>query len=373
LKKNRIAIIELETHAFLLDQWYALLIEMESTAFHFFVHPKISEKITGIPKDLVTLVNNPSDVNIYIESYDTIIINTFHRNFKQYAPIFVTKPVLCLIHNLNFSLLFSSINFKNFLIEKHSFKYYLKLYFLEKIATHRKNILHASNYGVLSENIFQELKTKNASIAQKTTVVSLYYAPKISIEFANTIQIVMPGNVSEKRKDLALVFDVLPKLNPKTKLHFIFLGKPENTSILNKLENLKASCSSNVSVTYYKGFIPWEEYQSVITKSHLLFCPIKVNTSFYWVNEVYGKTKLSGSEIDCIQNGKVAIFPSTYPKMDWHNLYYKNELDLLQMLNSLTFDSLQLEYKALQPYLENYSFEKIKTKLENYLLTLASK
>jgi glycosyltransferase involved in cell wall biosynthesis len=373
LKKKKIAIIELETHAFLLEQWFSLLNEMDSIDFHFFVHQKIKEKLTLIPESLITIVNEPNEINIYLDSYDAVIVNTLHRKFDQYQYIFNKKPVLCLIHNLNFSLLFKTKNWMNLILEKQSFLYYLKLYFIQKIAQRRKHILKASNYGVLSENIFQEIKSKNQSIAFKTSVISLYYSTKKSFISSDVINIVIPGNVSSKRKDIDLVFAVLPKLTPESRLHFIFLGKPDSSSILKKLEKLKQECNNNVTISYYTSYILWEEYSQVIAKSHLLLCPMRHKTSFYWVNEIYGKTKLSGSETDCIYNSKIGIFPNTYPKMNWHNLYYKNDVDLQSLLNSITFENLKLEYQKLNPFLEEYTFEKVKNELENQLLKLATK
>lgn len=99
-------------------------------------------------------------------------------------------------------------------------------------------------------------------------------------------------------------------------------------------------------------------------------CPIKEETSFYWVDEFYGKTKVSGSEADCIYNGKIGIFPTTYPKMDWHNLYYKSASHLTSILNQLEINPLREEYQKLQPYLNKYTFEKVKNQLEEQLLNL---
>jgi glycosyltransferase involved in cell wall biosynthesis len=373
LKKKKICIIELETHSALLEQWFLLLVEMQLIDFHFFVHQKVSDKLTTIPETFITVVNNATEINSQIDKFDAVIVNTFHRNFEQYSCIFRKIPSLILIHNLNFSLFFNTINLKNILLEKERFVYYLKLYFLEKISSSRKHILDASNYGVLSQSVLETIQSKNNYLVKNTEVVSLNYYKKSSFKTYEIINIVMPGNVSNKRKDVDLILEVLPKLKPESKLHFIFLGKPESESILHKIENLKTQCSDKVSITYYSRFIPWEEYSEVIAKAHLLLCPIRSKTSFYWVNEIYGETKVSGAEADCIHNSKIGIFPSKYPKMNWHNLYYKNNVDLQSILNLLTLENLKLEYQKLNPFLEDYTFEKVKNKLENQLIMLASK
>ena len=197
------------------------------------------------------------------------------------------------------------------------------------------------------------------------------YCHSHSFVQSEVINIVMPGNVSNKRKDVAMLLAVLPKLKPKSRLHFTFLGKPENDKVLRQLEWLKHVCDANVTITHFYRFIPWEEYSAVIAKAHMLLCPVKSQTSFYWVSEFYGKTKVSGSEADCIYKGKIGLFPTSYPKMDWHNLYYDNETEFASILNNLSEAQLLSEYAKLQPYLKQYAFESVKTNLENQLLALA--
>jgi len=167
-----------------------------------------------------------------------------------------------------------------------------------------------------------------------------------------------------------LLFKILPKLNPESKIHFTFLGKPENDLVLQQLESLKTKCHSNISITHFHQFIPWEEYSKVIAKAHLLLCPIKSKTSFYWVDEYYGSTKVSGAEADCVYNGKIGIFPNSYPKMDWHNWYYENGTDLIAFLQKLNIETLKKEYQKLQPFTEKVTFDKVKNELEKQLLDL---
>lgn len=359
----------METHSALLEQWYLLLKEMTAVDFQFFVHEKVRTKLSAIPENKITVVKTVSEINV--DDFDGVVINTFHRNFEQYSKVFQQKPTLCLVHNLNFSLFFKSIDWHNFWADKEQFVYYLKLYFLEKVSIKRKSILQTTRFGVLSQSLLDEVNSK-PDFAGKTELVSMNYCHSHSFPVSEVIDIVMPGNVSNKRKDVAMLLSVLPKLKPKSRLHFTFLGKPENDTVLQQLEHLKHVCHANVTITHYYRFIPWEEYSEVIAKAHLLLCPVKSKTSFYWVNEFYGKTKVSGSEADCIYNGKIGLFPISYPKMDWHNLYYENNHELLSLLNNLSIPQLQSEYKKLESYLKDYAFLTVKTRLELQLLQLIS-
>lgn len=368
MEKKRFAFIEMETHSALLEQWYLLLKEMNQIEFEFFVHEKVLRKLSSIPKEKITVVHSVSQLDF--NGFDGVVVNTLHRNFEQYSKIFQEKPTLCLVHNLNFSLFIKSVNRHNFWADKERFVYYLKLYVLEKVGQQRKTILKATRFGVLSKSLLEEVKN-NSDFADKTELVAMNYCHSHSFPTSEVINIVMPGNVSNKRKDVKMLLAVLPKLKPKSRLHFTFLGKPENDTVLQQLEHLKHVCDANVTITHYYRFIPWEEYSEVIAKAHLLLCPVKSKTSFYWVDEFYGKTKVSGSEADCIYNGKIGLFPTSYPKMDWHNLYYENADELTDILNHLTLEQLSAEYEKLQPYLAQYTFESVKNNLENQLLALA--
>lgn len=372
MNNKKIAIIELETHSALLEQWYLLLAEMISVDFHFFVHQKVMDKLTTIPVKYITLIENVSEIETQINTFDAVIVDTLHRNFEQYNLIFSQKPTLTLVHNLNFSLFFKSIDFSNFWLEKQRFGYYLKLYLSEKVHSKRKAILKSTRFGVLSESLLKTIQSEDKELEGKSEVLQLNYCQSSVQNSSTEIKIVMPGNVSNKRKDIKMLFEILPKLNPKSNLHFVFLGKPESEVIVKQIEFLKQNCDAKIAVTYYAAFIPWQEYSAVISSADLLLCPIKNETSFYWVNEIYGQTKVSGAEADCIYNGKIGLFPTSYSKMNWHNLYYEKGEDLSQILNELTKTELELEYQKLQPYLKEYTFENVKNKLENQLLQLAN-
>lgn len=357
----------METHSALLEQWYLLVKEMNPVDFHFFVSPKVNEKLTAIPQEHISVILSVPETDF--NHFDGIIINTLHRDFKDYEKLFEQKPVLCLVHNLNFSLFFKTISLANVVKEKARFTYFLKLYLKEKVASRRKVILKARQYGVISNAALESIKTDGRH-SDKSKLIQMNYCHQAAFPADDVIHIVMPGNVSNKRKDVDLVLKVISNLKPQSVLQFTFLGKPENDSVLNQLEQLKKNCHHNIRITYFNQFIPWVSYSKIISKAHLLLCPIKSKTSFYWVDELYGSTKVSGSEADCMYNGKVGLFPRSYPKMDWHNLYYGNEQELSEMLNTLTVEKLQAEYSHLQEYIQKYTFEKVKNELEAQLLEL---
>lgn len=370
--KKHIAFLEFETHAPLLEQWYLLLKEMQLLDYHFFVSKKVANHLQNIPQKHITVLDQIADFKSQIRHFDAVVVNTFHRHFDQYHFIFRQKPSMCLVHNMNFSVFFNPLCIQTIFKEKNRLTYYLKLYIKEKIDSKRKNILHFTQLAVLSKALHQELISKNALAASKTVCLNLNFCETMQCPPQKPIKIVISGNISNKRKDIDLIISVLEELNPENHLEFEFLGKPENTQIEKKLIDLETNLHPNVRISYHQKYIQWDDYQTAISKAHLLLCPIKQQTSFYWVKEKYGHTKMSGNENDCIVHGKLGLFPSYYPKMEWHNLFYENKSDLIEILNHLSSDYLQKEYKILQNYNTSYQFNGVKNQLENQLLTLAS-
>jgi len=137
MEKKNIAFIEMETHSALLEQWYLLLKSMQYIDFHFFVSAKVNEKLTAIPKEYITIVVSVAKTDFSI--FDGVVVNTLHRNFKDYQNLFQSKPVLCLVHNLNFSLFFKTISFSNIFKEKEKFVYFFEIIPQRKSSFTKKN------------------------------------------------------------------------------------------------------------------------------------------------------------------------------------------------------------------------------------------
>lgn len=204
MEKKNIAFVELETHSALVEQWYFLVNEMKLIDFHFFVSQKVFEKITTIPKDKISVITSVSNTNF--TKYSLIVINTLHRNFKDYSKIFKDKPVLTLIHNLNFSYFFKYISVQNILKEKNYFLYFLKLYLFENVLKNRKIIKQSSLFGVLSQSVFNYAESQN-NAKNNFQLIELSFVKNATFLINDYIQVVIPGNVSSKRKDIDLVFE----------------------------------------------------------------------------------------------------------------------------------------------------------------------
>ena len=68
----------------------------------------------------------------------------------------------------------------------------------------------------------------------------------------------------------------------------------------------------SVNIKYFKEKVVQDEFDQWMSKADLLYCPVKTESEFFSVKEIYGKTKISGNIGDAIKYGKPAILPSTY-------------------------------------------------------------
>ncbi len=366
MKKKKIAFIELETHATILIKWHELLIDIPEFEYHFFLHYKLKDKVEKLPDSKKTFINSLDEFKI--DTYDLIIVNTFHRHFQDFNEIFKSNKVLCILHNLNFSLFFKSISLKNVITEKQQFLYFLKLYIKERISRSRRIISKSDFIAVLSKTLKDYSSVKIPD--NRIEVLNLNYNKSHSIESSDKLKVVIPGNVSSKRKDFSLVFDVISQLNPVSKLEFIFLGSTREIKLKEKLMLLETKNSNKVATTFFENYVPEKEYNRIISSADILFCPIKSKTSFYWVDEFYGKTKVSGNESDCITYGKVGVFPESYPNFNWKTITYKNKDQLVQLFNNLDRDSISDLYANIDTFISRYTLNKVKKDIKDTLLTV---
>ncbi|MGZ5212004.1 MAG: hypothetical protein ACXWB6_07025, partial [Kaistella sp.] len=134
-----------------------------------------------------------------------------------------------------------------------------------------------------------------------------YEKPQKSI-----LTIVIPGAVSQKRRDYLHVFNCLKNFKNKIQYHLVFLGKASGGELL-WLKDFENKKPQNISLQYFTGKVPQPIFDEWMQKADILWCPIQHETEFFSNKECYGTTKMSGNVGDAIKFGKLAIFPENYP------------------------------------------------------------
>lgn len=295
----------------------------------FSVDYYFSEKILktlGLQETENIKKSTPETINhqLSIINYDLVILGTVHRYFNVFEEIVEKFNTSVICHNLNF------VKVSNFdlltSIFKEDFKYRLKLLLKEGLLRKSNVYQKAKNLLVLDENLAKE----------NYKTLPIFYS-KFSSNSENEIfTIVIPGAVSQKRRDYFYVIKKLKNLKIE-KFEIIFLGKAQGKE-LEMLQNFEKSKPNNISLKYFTEKVPQNIFDDYMKKADILWCPIQQETEFFSQKEIYGITKMSGNIGDAIKFGKLAIFPKNYPSNYPFIIHEKGNLeDFLFMKKDIDF------------------------------------
>lgn len=304
---KKIAYIELDTHAELAANFYELTKDSADISVDFYFSEKIFKLLNIRDKNIhITDYSDLLDI-LNKKKYDLIIIGTVHRHFIFYKAIVKRYNTAVLVHNLNFSKASKWDLFKS--IFRKDFKYRLKLLLKE-------GLLEAPNVYQKAKNILAIDKKMSEKYQFKFLPLYRYNASIGKLDQLldhQIIKIVIPGAVSQRRRDYDSLFEKLKNFKDNGLFYeFIFLGKASGKE-LEKLKHFEKFKLQNIKFQYFTDKIPQDQFDKKMSTADLLYCPIQPETDFFSVKEFYGKTKASGNIGDAIKYGKPAIFPASYP------------------------------------------------------------
>ena len=313
---------------------------------------------------------------ILSNNYQLIIIGTVHRNFNVFEKVAEKFNTSIICHNLNFV---KASNF-NLLISifKEDFKYRLKLLLKEGLL--RKSYVYkkAKNLLVLDENLAKENYNN----------LPIFYTKFFDKPDNETFTIVIPGAVSQKRRDYDKVIKELKKVElnddvnefrrnemfvennlqekgssvgTTQKIQVIFLGKAQGKE-LEILQNFEQNKPENISIKYFTEKVPQNIFNDYMQKANILWCPIQQETEFFSQKEIYGITKMSGNIGDAIKYGKLAVFPKAY-----NENYNFIAPEMLLFEKGIEIKKYQ---EKIDDYFSEFSKEKVLQELEKTIFAL---
>lgn len=329
---KKIAYIELDTHVEIALNFMELM--NDSTVFS--VDYYFSEKIlrffgfaqnNRLPENIKKATPENLIQQLSTNDYQLIIIGTVHRYFNIFEKVAEKFNTSVICHNLNF------VKVSNFhllsSIFKEDIQYRLKLLLKEGLLRKSKVYQKAKNLLVLDENLAKENYSN----------LPLFYTKFFEKLDNETFTIVIPGAVSQKRRDYKSVIKKLKNLElnfeeselrrsetfventlsergssvgTTQNLEIIFLGKASGKE-LEMLQDFEKNKPKNISIKYFTEKVPQNVFDDYMLKADILWCPIQQETEFFSQKEIYGFTKMSGNIGDAIKFGKLAIFPENYP------------------------------------------------------------
>lgn len=323
---KKIAYIEIDTHAEIAQAFMNVMEGSRHFSVDYYFSKRIKDQISEAGSKVFLSDSSMILDQLKTKEYDLVIIGTVHRFFNTFLAITKKYNTAVITHNLNFT------KASRFDLVKSVFKgdviYRLKLWWKEGLLYAGKVYEKSTSLVVLDE----------ALASGRHQFLPLFYTGSFVSPENESLIVVIPGGVSQKRRDYHHIFKTIREAKADKACEFIFLGKAEGDE-LKQLENLSSNLPANISVTYFSERVSAGDFEKWMQKADVLWCPIQEETAFFSIKEIYGKTKMTGNLGDSISYGKLAVFPKNYPsKLDFILPEEENILEQLYALTESRFD-----------------------------------
>lgn len=353
---KKIAYIEIDTHAEIAQSFMDIMEGSQSFSVNYYFSKKIKDQIVDHGEAIFLSDSSMILDQLKTNNYDLIIIGTVHRYFNVFQTITKKYNTSIIVHNINF------MNTSKVDLIKSIFKsdiiFRLKLWWKESLFYASKPYQNAKNLLVLDEDLS----------SGKLKFLPIFYTKIFDKSENKILTIVIPGGVSQKRRNYKKVISIIKNLEElsrnstlKNKLiEFVFLGRAMNEE-LKEIIDLERSLEY-ININYFSERVSQADFENWMQKADILWCPIQQETDFFSQKEIYGKTKMTGNLGDAIKFGKWAVFPENYSsKLDFIIPERENIIEQFNELKNTQFD-----------FQKNYNKKLVQEKLEKVLSSLIS-
>ncbi|MCX8522988.1 hypothetical protein OF897_03515 [Chryseobacterium formosus] len=340
---KKIAYIEIDTHAEIAADFMDLMEDSKGFSVDYYFSEKIKKQIHESNENVFLSDNSMILDQLETKKYDLVIIGTVHRYFNTFLNITQKYKTAVIVHNLNFSKASKLDLIKN--IFKEDVLYRLKLWWKEGLFNSSKVYRNASQLLVLDK----EFSTSEHQF------LPLFYSKEFFQNKNEKLTVLIPGGVSQKRRDYNHVLDVIQKSDGGENIDFVFLGKAKGE----ELENIK-KIAEKFNLKYFTERVSQDDFEIWMKKADVLWCPIQQKTEFFSQEEIYGSTKMTGNIGDAIKFGKIAVFPKNYSsKLEFIVPEKENIIQQFNELKNHQFD-----------FQKDYSKKNVLENLEQLLIRL---
>lgn len=328
-EKLKLLVVELDYHASLLNSLCPMLMER----FHvsLLITRKGWEKVSlpeeafaglYIKEDEESIGNFMERAKCATTAVDAIYFNTMEKYASHFSRLQFPCPVIWRVHNVNatFNPL-ASIDVTPFNWPKAAWYIFVKST-LERAWAARKRLADNVDLIMLPTAGVLEYSRKHGLLNSMHNVSSFCLPfsclneqpPKDPALVSERIVIAVTGTVDVARKDyehlLGAMVLLKSRLSQPIELHF--LGAVKGADGRAVVERFRALEDQKFSFHFASGFVPQVHMDKVMARAHFLVAPIKLESNFKMHKEYYGRTKMSGIEIDAINYRKLAFVPQEY-------------------------------------------------------------
>ncbi|SMO84034.1 hypothetical protein SAMN06265171_108152 [Chryseobacterium rhizoplanae] len=344
---KKIAYIEIDTHAEIAQAFMDIMKGSQDFAVDYYFSKRIKDQIIDSNENVFLSDSSMILDQLKGKGYDLVVIGTVHRYFNTFLAVTKKYNTAIITHNLNFTKA-SKLNLLKSIF-KGDVIFRLKLWLKEGLFYKTKVYQTSGSLFVLDE----------ALTSERHQFLPLFYTRDFDKARNENLVVVIPGGVSQKRRNYTYILKTIQDLNTDKRYEFVFLGKAKDHE-LKKLEQLSQRVPENISITYFSERISSENFEKWMQKADVLWCPIQQDTEFFSMKETYGVTKMTGNLGDAVAYGKLAVFPGNYPsKLDFIIPEKGNIIEQLTTLSETPFD-----------FYKTYSREVVQKKLEQFLIGL---
>ena len=339
-----------------------------------FTNSKIVQKIKNLEESFEFELINLDDFKSFYEFYnkcadviftnkiDIVIFNTIDREYNLAWKLIKKIPskVFITIHNvntwLNPPLTFNYIALKNY-------------YF-------RSRMLKKTTGIIVTEDLFIKYIEDNKLYNKKILALPFTLNTKNYHHEPNKeLRVAIPGTIDgNNRRNYEFAISVIKKIHKiDNSIKFIFLGPvvaKEGQEVFSKISYL---INEGLNIEHKFDIQSNRIYENEMIKCDVVFTPVVVNFKYEGINEIYGKTKVSGVLYDMMRFQKIGIIPVEHvvpPTMITSIITYHGEVDLIEKLIELNKnrDKLKNYLKCAQVNSIYYSKAKVKERFLPKLL-----
>lgn len=305
---KNIAYIELDTHAEIALNFMELMNDSKEFSVDYYFSEKILRffgfaQNDKLPENIKKATPENLIQQLSTDNYQLIIIGTVHRYFNVFEKVAEKFNTSIICHNLNF-VKASKLDLLSSIF-KEDFQYRLKLLLKE-------GLLRKSNVYQKAKNLLVLDRGFDSAQPDKYTFLPIFYTKFLEKPNNQIFTIVIPGAVSQRRRDYFKVIEKLFNQHLEININLILLGKAKGKELF-LLNDVEEQLFENISIKYFKEKVPQDVFDHYMQKADVLWCPIQQETEFFSQKEIYGFTKMSGNIGDAVKFGKLAVFPEDYP------------------------------------------------------------